>query len=34
MFADLRELFSPSKSMITAGRNWATQILRHAEYGR
>jgi serine-protein kinase ATM len=34
MFTDLRELFSTSKSVITAGRNWATQILRHAEYGR
>lgn len=34
MFADISELFSRSKSMTTAGRNWATQILRHAEYGR
>jgi serine-protein kinase ATM len=34
MFADLSELFSGSKSMITAGRDWAKQILRHAEYGR
>jgi hypothetical protein len=34
MFADLSDLFSGSKSMITAGRGWAKQILRHAEYGR
>jgi hypothetical protein len=34
MFGDIAELLSNSKTIIVAGRDWTSQILRHASYGR
>lgn len=34
MFGDITQLLSNSKTMIVAGRDWTSQILRHARYGR
>ena len=34
MFSEITELFSNSKTMILAGRDWTSKLLQHARYGR